>query len=205
MLLSLLLRLLAMADADALLWGDTSKLVTLGEIQTAQTALATYPDVLRTPMLSDWPLDLGSAGAGGQPQLSLKLESLQTTGSFKLRGMRYKLHTSDVAQLRAAGVVTLSSGNAGRAVSYMCQAEGIDAKVYMPENAPDHKKEMMEGLGATVVKVPGQDLLDEVAACITAEDRVLVHPFDDLDLIRGHASCGAHALSVCLCCRSQQH
>ena len=185
---------------DLPLWGSTDALATLSELQAAQTALKEYPDVLRTPLLKDWPL------CEGQHHVSLKLESLQTTGSFKLRGMRYKLHTSDVAQLRAAGVVTLSSGNAGRAVSYMCQAEGIDAKVYMPENAPDHKKQMMEGLGATVVKVPGQDLLDEVAACITAEDRVLVHPFDDLDLIRGHASCGAHC---CLCAvlstRSQQH
>ena len=109
---------MATAAVDALLWGDTSRLVTLGEIQAAQIALREYPDVLRTPMLPSWPLELSSASsANGSPELlSLKLESLQTTGSFKLRGMRYKLHTSDVAQLRAAGVVTLSSG----AVSIIC-------------------------------------------------------------------------------------
>ena len=72
----------------------------------------------------------------------------ETTGSFKLRGMRYKLHVSDVDQLRTSGVVTLSSGNAGRAVSYMCGQAGISATVFMPETAPDHKKEMMEALGA---------------------------------------------------------
>ena len=219
-----------MADVDALLWGDTSKLVTLGEIRAAQLVLREFPDVLRTPMLPNWPLELSDSSTGGADgsqllNLHLKLESLQTTGSFKIRGMRYKLHASDIAQLRAAvsthaipqldfstdagprgpvrdclrfqGVVTLSAGNAGRAVSYMCQQEGIDAKVFMPETAPDHKKAMMEGLGATVVKVPGEALLDEVAACITAENRVLVHPFDDLDLIRGHASCGLEILEDC--------
>ena len=85
-------------------------------------------------------------------------------------------------------------GNAGKAVSYLSQQSGIDAKVFMPDTAPDDRKEMMERLGATVTKVPGEGLLDAVAACIEAERRILVHPFDDMELIRGHASCGLEIL-----------
>lgn len=180
------------------LWGS-NELATLDEVREAQAALKTYDDVLRTPQLNDWPV--------GGKKISLKLESLQTTGSFKLRGMRYKLHRSDVEQLRSAGVVTLSAGNAGRAVSYLGQATGYSAKVFMPASAPDDRKVMMESMGATVVKVPGEKLLDAVAECIQQEQRVLVHPFDDVDIIRGHASCGLEILEdapdadvVVVCC-----
>jgi len=68
--------------------------------------------------------------------------------------MRYKLHVADVARLQGAGVVTLSAGNAGKAVAYLGRACGYDAKVFMPESAPDERKAMMEAMGATVLKVP---------------------------------------------------
>ena len=62
-------------------------------------------------------------------------------------------------------------------------------------------------MGATVEKVPGEQLLDAVAQCIADEQRVLIHPFDDVDLIRGHASCGLEILEdqpdvdvVVVCC-----
>ena len=187
-----------MAD-EASLWGDPTTLCTLEELHAARDALQTYDDVLRTPLLPSWPV--------GDVRISLKLESLQTTGSFKIRGMRYKLHVSDVARLRGAGVVTLSAGNAGKAVAYLGQACGYNAKVFMPETAPDDRKLMMESMGATVVKVPGEHLLAAVAECIAREQRVLLHPFDDLDLIRGHASCGLEILEdaptadvVVVCC-----
>ena len=181
-----------MAD-EASLWGDPTTLATLEELHAARAALQTYDDILRTPLLPSWPV--------GGARISLKLESLQTTGSFKIRGMRYKLHVSDVARLRSEGVVTLSAGNAGKAVAYLGQACGYSAKVFMPETAPDDRKRMMELMGATVVKVPGEpcsrrcqslqphvcslqpysaqvpgeDLLGAVAECIAAEQRVVRH------------------------------
>lgn len=125
--------------------GSSTDLVSLDELLEAQRALQQYPDVLRTPTLVSWPI------AGNQ--LSLKLESLQTTGSFKIRGMRYKVHRSDVSVLQRSGVVTLSAGNAGKAVSYIAKSLDISAKVYMPSTAPNDRREMMESMGATVVKV----------------------------------------------------
>ena len=145
-----------MAD-EASLWGDPTTLATLEELHAARAALQTYDDILRTPLLPSWPV--------GGARISLKLESLQTTGSFKIRGMRYKLHVSDVARLRSEGVVTLSAGNAGKAVAYLGQACGYSAKVFMPETAPDDRKRMMESMGATVVKVPGDPAALGARAC----------------------------------------
>lgn len=126
---------------NAVLWGSTTELCTLAQLQQAQTALKEYPDVLRTPLLKDHKLDTRPGCPGcASVRLSLKMESLQTTGSFKIRGMRYKLHVSDVAQLLSAGVVTMSAGNAGKAVSYLAQESGINAKVFMPDTAPDDRK-----------------------------------------------------------------
>ena len=68
-----------MAD-EAALWGDPTTLCTLEELHAARAALQTYEDVLRTPLLPSWPV--------GEARISLKLESLQTTGSFKIRGTR---------------------------------------------------------------------------------------------------------------------
>lgn len=127
------------------LWGSAD-IVTYDELVAAQQVLrSSYPDVLRTPVLPSWPIE--------GMRIDLKLESLQTTGSFKIRGMRYKLHTSDLNQLKENGVVTLSAGNAGKAVSYLAQSIGIDAKIYMPDTAPEDRKILMEEMGATVVKV----------------------------------------------------
>ena len=152
--------------------------------------LKEFNDVKRTPMIYACAISSGDASA----IVDLKMESLQTTGSFKIRGMRYKLHTSDISTLRSAGVVTLSAGNAGKAISYLAQSAGVHAKVFMPSTAPADRKQLMESLGATVVQVPGGELLSAVSACIQTEGRVLVHPFDDVDIIRGHASCGLEIL-----------
>ena len=99
-----------MAD-EAALWGDPATLCTLEELHAARAALQTYDDVLRTPLLPSWPNPsphshpnpsphsyqvlrtplLPSWPVGGA-RLSLKLESLQTTGSFKIRGTRRTPH-----------------------------------------------------------------------------------------------------------------
>ena len=134
-------------DDDEVMWGSATELCTLAELQQARATLHAYDDVLRTPLLNSISLRGSNAAAGGEQtvKVSLKLESLQTTGSFKIRGMRYKLHVSDVAQLQSAGVVTLSAGNAGRAVSYLAQQSGIDAKVFMPDTAPNDRKALVCG------------------------------------------------------------
>ena len=199
------------ANDDAALWGGPD-LASLDEILAAQKALRDYPDVLRTPLvrLTEPFAIRGGGGAGEEPApptILLKLESLQTTGSFKLRGFRYKFRRSDKAKLKKCGVVTMSAGNAGKACAYLGQKEGVDVKIFMPASAPDDRKAMLESFGATVVKTPGARLLEKVAAAIADEGRVFVHPFDDVDIVRGHASCGLEILEdapavdlVAVCC-----
>ena len=132
----------------------------------------------------------GGAPAVSSPTIYLKLEGLQTTGSFKVRGMQYKMHCSDMAQLKSSGVVTMSAGNAGKAVAHLARANGVPAKIIMPASAPDDRKQLLESYGAVVEKTPTHELLNRVAEVIRQENRVFIHPFDDVDIIRGHGSCG---------------
>jgi threonine dehydratase len=177
-------------SADATLWGGDD-IATLSEIRTAQSVLADQyaATVMRTPLarLTE-PLPVG--GAPTDAAIFLKREGFQTTGSFKVRGMQYKMHTSDVGALRKSGVVTMSAGNAGKAVAHLARANGFAAKIFMPATAPDERKRLIESYGATVQKTPTPELLDSVARAIKEEGCVFVHPFDDVDIIRGHGSCG---------------
>ena len=200
----------SMSDAaSALLWGGDD-IATLPELLEAQRVLAgTYAStVVRTPLVKlTEPLPVCGVGLAASAEVHLKLESLQTTGSFKVRGMQYKLHTSDLDSLRTNGVVTMSAGNAGKAVAYLARENGFSAKIVMPESAPDDRKELLESLGATVDKCPTPELLDRVCESITNDGTVFVHPFDDVDIIRGHGSCGLEILEdlpdvdiVVVCC-----
>jgi len=176
-----------MADS---LWGGDD-IATLSEIRTAQSVLAEQyaATVVRTPLtrLTE-PLPVG--GEPVNASVFLKLEGMQTTGSFKVRGMQYKMHNSDVDALRKSGVVTMSAGNAGKAVAHLARANGFAAKIFMPATAPDERKRLLESYGATVHKTPTPELLDSVARAVKEEGCVFVHPFDDVDIIRGHGSCG---------------
>src|ERR1700712_282257 len=101
--------------------------------------------VLRTPLVK---LDLGSNG----PDIRLKLENLQPTNAYKIRGA-----ANAVARLsdgeRAKGVWTISAGNAGQGVAYAARAAGIPCTVVAIESAPKTKLERMRALGARLVLV----------------------------------------------------
>lgn len=99
-------------------------------------------DIRTTPLLRSEPL---SRAAGGD--VYLKLENQQTTGSFKLRGALNALGCLSPEQ-RSRGVVASSAGNHGLGVAYAAKALGIRAKIYVPRNAPDVKKDGIRALGA---------------------------------------------------------
>jgi threonine dehydratase len=80
----------------------------------------------------------------------LKLECLQVTGAFKVRGACNAIFGLDDAA-RANGVITASGGNHGIAVAYGAQAAGCPAVVYLPDNAPADKAERIRAWGAEVV------------------------------------------------------
>ncbi len=116
----------------------------------------------------------------------LKLECLQHTGSFKVRGAT-NVALSHPGSLPAAGVVAASGGNHGLAVAHVARELGVPAEIFVPEVSPTVKRERIAALGASVV-VGGAIYDDAAAACRTraAETGALeIHPFDHAATIAG--------------------
>ncbi len=121
----------------------------------------------------------------------LKLENLQHTGSFKLRGAFNKLLTMTEGE-RAQGVVAASSGNHGAAVSYAAERLGVDAIVFVPEQSSTTKVDAIRRHGADV-RFFGNDGLDtEKHARQYADDHGMQYlsPYNDMAVVAGQGSCG---------------
>lgn len=157
------------------------RLPEIADIQDAVARIAPY--ARRTPV---HPWD----ERGG---ILLKLESLQTTGSFKVRGAANHLCT--VAG-RVPGVVTASSGNHGQAVAYVAARLGIPAVVVVPETVPQVKANAVTGYGAELVRC-GTTMPEryEMAARLAQERGLhMVPSFDDTLVIAGQGTCGLEIL-----------
>jgi threonine dehydratase len=157
----------------------------LPDVRRARDVIS--PHIYRTPLLS-----AGHLGERIGARAWLKAENLQRTGSFKARGA-----TNAVSGLgddaRKGGVVTFSAGNAAAAIAYAGRAAAVSVTVVMPETAPRTKVAAARGYGAEVHQVPATDLV-AAAQALVAEGRYLLHPFDDWDVIAGHATLGLELL-----------
>lgn len=121
----------------------------------------------------------------------VKLENLQKTGSFKVRGALNKMQKLDAGR-RARGVVAASAGNHAQGVAYAARCLGLRATVVMPESASFSKVNATAGYGAEVV-LSGRDYNEAYARAIAiagATGATLVHAFDDADVIAGQATLG---------------
>lgn len=129
-----------------------------------------------------------SRRCGGE--IAVKAESLQRTGSFKLRGALSKLR--DLSPDNCSGVVAGSAGNHGQALAYAARARGIPCTVFMPREAPVSKVAAVEAYGATVRQEDGSvdDCVDAARRLAEREEMTFVHPFDDIDVIKGQAGVG---------------
>ena len=114
-------------------------LIDIADIRAAAERIA--PHVLRTPTLPS----PGLTAHLGVP-VTLKLELLQRTGSFKARGAFAKILSLSAAE-RAAGIVAVSGGNHGIAVADAAGALGVTATVVMPESAPARSVAIARGAG----------------------------------------------------------
>ena len=143
--------------------------------------------VLRTPLVK---LDLG----GGEADIYLKLENLQPTNAYKIRGAANAVASLSDAE-RARGVWTISAGNAGQGVAYAARQFGIPCSVVAIETAPQTKLDRMRALGAAIVPVSYDDAW-KAAETHTFEglDGTFIHPFDNHDFIAGHATMGLEIL-----------
>jgi threonine dehydratase len=125
----------------------------------------------------------------------LKLEQLQHSGSFKARGACNRLFAVGDEALRA-GVVTASGGNHGLGVAWAARRRGAQATVYLPEKAPQSTVARLDELGAKVVR-HGRDWDDAWAVAAEqaeASGALLVHPFEDAEVIAGQGTIGLELL-----------
>jgi threonine dehydratase len=125
----------------------------------------------------------------------LKLENLQNTGSFKIRGASNKL-TSLTEGERAKGVIAVSTGNHGRAVAYAASQLGVEATIILSEGVVEVKKQAIKNLGARIIEFG--DSYDEATLHAGTLQRDLgltfIHPFDDQMVIAGQATIGMEIL-----------
>jgi threonine dehydratase len=130
-------------------------------------------------------------------QVLLKLECLQVTGSFKVRGAAARLSSLTPPE-RKRGVVACSSGNHGRAVSYVSDRLGIPATVYVPEWVDPVKLAGIRAHGAEA-KLIGATFDESEAAAVEdahATGRTYVSAYDDPWVIAGQGSIGLEVLSA---------
>lgn len=120
-----------------------------------------------------------------------KLETLQSAGSFKIRGAANRMLTLSDRE-RAAGVVTASSGNHGIAVARLAAELGLRAVVCVPRDADPVKLGAICAAGAEVWR-DSEDFDASARQAVALSERHglrLIHPFDDLQVIAGHATVG---------------
>jgi len=159
--------------------------VTLEEIERARSTIAR--SVLRTPLVR---LELGS----GWPEIRLKLENLQPTNSYKLRGAVNAVALLSAAE-RNKGVWTISAGNAGQGIAYAARQAGVSCSVVVIETAPAAKIERMRALGARLLPVPYEIAWQALEArAFPGIEGTFIHPFDNQDFIAGHATMGLEIL-----------
>jgi threonine dehydratase len=141
------------------------------------------PHVRRTPIL-----DLGHV-VDGRYRLSLKLDSMQPTGSFKVRGAFSAL--TAIAKPNE-GVAAASGGNFGLAVAYAAAGLGHRATVFVPASSPEEKVGRIAAYGAEVRVVPGYypDALEESRRWVASSGAHEVHAFDQPEVVAGQGTCG---------------
>ncbi|MGH8298345.1 MAG: pyridoxal-phosphate dependent enzyme, partial [Steroidobacteraceae bacterium] len=164
---------------------DAVRPIRLEEIRQARARIADA--VVRTPVFC---LELGP----DYPDIRLKLENLQPTNSYKLRGAVNALATLPESA-RRRGVWTISAGNAGQGVAYAARRAGVPCSVVVIESAPASKIARMKALGAKLVPVSyavAWKALEERA--FPGVEGTFIHPFDDQDFIAGHGTMGLEIL-----------
>ena len=163
-------------------------MIRLDAIQAAEKRIRGA--IIRTPLIFS-PTISRQFGA----DLYFKLENLQRTGSFKIRGAENKIRAR-AADIGPAGVVAASAGNHAQGVALAAKNAGFPAVIVMPEWASISKQEATRSYQGEVVlagRSVGESL--EKAQELAAEGRVFIHPFDDPDIIAGQGTVGLEILA----------
>src|SRR2546425_10255137 len=156
--------------------------ISLEEIRAARARLPA--SVLRTPLVR---LNFEDSPA----EIFLKLENLQPTGSFKVRGASNSIALAG-PEAKARGVYTVSAGNMAQALAWQARERGIECTTIVPDNAPATKLDAIKRFGAKVIQVS----FDEVWQVVVnhhyppLKNSVFIHPFADSRMIAGNGTIG---------------
>ena len=121
----------------------------------------------------------------------LKLENLQYTSSFKVRGAYISVKRLKEEQ-KKMGVIAMSAGNHAQAVAWWAQKENVNATIVMPEHAPLSKVMKTKSLGAEVI-LKGRTLNESqtyVSELVKNKKLTLIHPYDDPNVVVGQGTLG---------------
>jgi threonine dehydratase len=167
-----------------------TQIPTLHDVYRAHARIK--PMILETPLLASTDL----AEKTGARAVHLKLECLQNTGAFKVRGAANKI-LSLTDEEKKRGVITFSTGNHGKAVAFVAGKIGIKAVVCLSEHVASYRAEAIRKLGAEVsVKGHSQDEAEKNYQQLMAlRGLVPVVPFDDPMIIAGQGTITLEILS----------
>jgi threonine dehydratase len=170
---------------------QVNSMISLDTVKQAAELIKDH--ILFTPLIYSPAL---SKRFGGR--IYLKLENLQKTGSFKIRGATYKIiHGLANGDISSEGVVAASAGNHAQGVALAARHAGLAATIVMPKWASISKQEATRNYGGKVI-IAGTTLEESVAEAETIARRGLtfIHPFDDLEIITGQATIGLEIISA---------
>jgi threonine dehydratase len=157
-------------------------MVTRSDIETAATRLAAL--VRHTPVI-----EVDGTSLSLDYSVKLKLELLQHTGSFKVRGAFNRLLRATIPN---SGVITASGGNHGAAVAYAAQTLGVNAEIFVPAGTPETKVNRIRSYGARVI-LGGATYADALAASRERQVETAaleVHAYDHADVLAGQGTVG---------------
>jgi threonine dehydratase len=165
---------------------EISSLIPLKLIEEARERIKGA--VLRTPLVR---LNVDEAPA----EIFLKLENLQPTGSFKVRGASNAIALAG-PEAKKRGVYTCSAGNMAQALAWQARQNKIPCTVIVPDNAPETKLEAIRRFGAKIIQVS----FDEVWKVVVThrypplDGSVFIHPFADIRMMAGNGTAGLEVL-----------
>ncbi len=152
------------------------------QIVGSSLCLGGPPLHIETPLLQSRPLS-----AASRKSVWLKMEALQPTGSFKIRGVG--LACAEYARRGATRFISSSGGNAGIAVAYAGRQLRIPVTIVVPETTSEHAKSLIRlERGEVIVHGASWQEANTLAQSMIDERAAFIHPFDDPLLWRGHAS-----------------
>ncbi|MGA8542709.1 MAG: pyridoxal-phosphate dependent enzyme [Thermoplasmata archaeon] len=160
--------------------------VTVDQIRAARVRIRST--VLRTPLIP-W------EGPPGHAKIYLKLDNLQPTGSFKVRGAGNSLELA-VERGNLSGAYTTSAGNMAQALAWHARRRNIPCTVIVPDSAPEVKLAGIRRHGAQVIQLPWEEVWNVMTAARypPLQDLLYVPPFNSPEMIAGNGTAGLEIL-----------